>query len=304
MTTTNRKTTRPRGPMLDYRPRPPTLVLIEAVRLVLDEYAAYLPLTLRQVFYRLIGAYGYPKTKRFSTQLQEALVKARRAGLIPLGDIRDDGITVEDPGGFDGVPSFDAYIAELVRSYRRDRLIGQDVAVELWAEAAGMVPQLAGVARDYGVPVYSGSGFDSLPAKTDAAWRAVTDGRPRLVLHIGDYDPSGVHVFKSAAEDVPAWAEHWDAEVSFERIAVTPLQIVEYGLETADLVDPSVYEDSGYTPPSFDGTQTCQAEALNPADLAAIVTAAIERHIDTDELARLIEVEAEERAELIRRYGA
>jgi hypothetical protein len=45
------------------------------------------------------------------------------------------------------------------------------------------------------------------------------------VLHIGDHDPSGVHVFSSLAEDVRAICDEHAVDVTFTRLAVTPEQI-------------------------------------------------------------------------------
>src|SRR5215510_12365393 len=53
--------TRVRG-FAPWAPRGTTLELLEQVRGVLDEYEDYLPLTIRQIFYRLVGAYSYEKT--------------------------------------------------------------------------------------------------------------------------------------------------------------------------------------------------------------------------------------------------
>ena len=76
--------TRPRG-FVDWRPQATTLALLDQVRDVLDEYADYLPLTVRQVFYRLVGAYGYDKTERAYERLSEALNRARPAISPPNG---------------------------------------------------------------------------------------------------------------------------------------------------------------------------------------------------------------------------
>ena len=58
-----RTKTRPRG-FVPWSPRSGTVALLEQVRSVLGEYQDYLPLTNRQVFYRLVGAHGYEKTER------------------------------------------------------------------------------------------------------------------------------------------------------------------------------------------------------------------------------------------------
>ncbi|MFJ7200995.1 MULTISPECIES: hypothetical protein [unclassified Streptomyces] len=87
-----------------------------------------------------------------------------------------------------------------------------------------MVPQLVTVADPYGVPVYSGSGFNGLPAKRGAALRTAADG-PRAVRAcvVSDWDPNGVHLFSALAEDVTAFAavDAPGTGVVFECLAVT-----------------------------------------------------------------------------------
>jgi hypothetical protein len=64
---------------------------------VIKEYVDYLPLTIRQIFYRLVGRYEYEKTERAYARLCEHLNRARRARIIRMADIRDDGITTIAP---------------------------------------------------------------------------------------------------------------------------------------------------------------------------------------------------------------
>src|SRR5689334_2712998 len=86
------RTTRVRG-FAPWKPRAKSLALLDAVNTVVSEYAAYLPLTNRQLFYRLVGAHGYAKTERAYKRLCELLNRARRSGLLDFAAIRDDGIT-------------------------------------------------------------------------------------------------------------------------------------------------------------------------------------------------------------------
>ena len=96
--------TRPRG-FAPWSPRSETLKLLAQVHGVLEEYRKYLPLTCRQVFYRLVGAHGYDKTERAYSRLCETLNRARRAGHIPFPVIRDDGMScVEATAGCCGRP--------------------------------------------------------------------------------------------------------------------------------------------------------------------------------------------------------
>jgi hypothetical protein len=58
-----------------------------------NEYAEYVPLTIRQIFYRLVGAHGYEKTENAYSRLCSHISNARRDGLIDFEHIRDDGLT-------------------------------------------------------------------------------------------------------------------------------------------------------------------------------------------------------------------
>lgn len=284
--------TRVRG-FAPWRPQAKTVELLDQVATVLDTYSEHLPLTARQVYYRLVGTVRYDKTEAGYNRLTEVLNRARRAGLVDFDAIRDDGVRVEDPQGFTGMADYWANVAAWAGQYRRDRLAGQEVAVEVWVEAAGMVPQVVRVVADYGVAVYSSGGFDSTTAKHDAAQRVAGRHRPTVVLHIGDHDPSGVAVFTSAAEDVAAMAAGLGrrAAVRFERVAVTAEQVTAYGLPEAPA------KASDHRGEWIGGT--VQAEALDPATLADIVRTAVTELIDADILDEVIAVEEAERAELV-----
>jgi hypothetical protein len=82
---------RPKG-YAPWRPQAKSVVLLGQVREILTQYEAQLPLTVRQIFYRLVAAYGYDKTEAAYERLGNLLVRARRAELIAFEDIRDDGI--------------------------------------------------------------------------------------------------------------------------------------------------------------------------------------------------------------------
>ena len=261
------------------------MAIVEQVLAVLAQYEDYLPLTIRLIFYRLVAIHGYAKTDNAYQNLITYIGRARRAGVISCDAIRDDGITEVIPLSFTGKPDFYREVDLLAQGYRRDRLEGQPVRIEIWCEAAGMVPQLVEVAHPFGVTVYSCSGFDSTTFNHNAAERAST-GTPLLVLHIGDHDFEGRHIFNSAMEDVEAWTASMGGNVRFIRVAVTPEQIEEYGLPTA--------------PPKKPGDRrTCQAEALEPQVLAEIVNSEIMKHLDFDAYRRVLNLEEVERAELI-----
>jgi hypothetical protein len=277
-----------------WRPQKATLAVISQIQAVLAEYEDHLPLTCRQIFYRLVGAHGFAKTEDDYKRLLEILNRARRSGQIAFEAIRDDGTTANLPGGFTDQADFWATCLEAAEEYRRDRLDGQPHWIEVWVEAAGMVPQIARVVHLYGVGVYSSGGFDSLSAKWEAAQRIVARPQPTLVLHIGDYDPSGVSIFDSAEADVTQLVADQAEDpgaVTFQRVAVTPEQIARYGLPEAP---PKARDRRG----DWTGG-TVQAEALPPAVLAREVKEALRARLNLSTLRDLMEIEARDRDALL-----
>lgn len=286
------KKTRARG-LAPWRPQGKSLELLEQVRAVFLLYTDFLPLTVRQVFYSLVGRYDYSKDELAYDRLGEMLNRARRAGLLPFEWMRDDGWTVVEASSFHGLPDYWSAVRSTAESYKRDRSEGQAYAYELWVEAAGMMPQLQRVANPLGVPVYSSGGFDSTTVKREAAVRVVERDRPTIVFHVGDWDPSGMSIFDSAAEDVAQFASDMGEAgvVEFRHAVVTKEQIADYGLpeKPAKATDKRGNWQGG----------TVQAEALSPPDLAAEVTRALDAVIDADALASILDTERREREELL-----
>ena len=298
----NNSRTRPKG-YAAWSPRPRTLELVDQVREILREQAAYLPLTARQVFYRLVGAYDYPKDENAYERLCNALGRARRSGMIPFAHLRDDGAVTLGTEHYAGPEAFYGYVRRLGTDYERDKLARQPVGVRVYCEAAGMMPQLARTCAPYSVPVYSSSGFDSLTAKYDLAKHCAQEftyhGKPTVILHLGDYDPSGVSIYHSMRADVLAFLTKDAPQAApgsvaiFERVALNPRQISNYGLTT-------------YPPKASDlrsgrwSGATCQLEALPPDTLAGLLDASIRRHLDPSILEEDREAEEQERRQIAR----
>jgi hypothetical protein len=288
-----RTSTRPRG-FISWSPRAATLELLDQVRAVLAEYREYLPLTVRQIFYRLVGSSGYDKTERAYARLGEHLVSARRATLIPFEAIRDDGGAALKPDAWESADDFLVACRNQAAALQLDRTEGQKLRLAVICEAAGMAPQLARIANPFGVTVLSSGGFDSLTDKYSFASQLVDHDRPTEVLHIGDHDPSGVHMFLSFLEDAAAFAREMGGQATCTRLAVTPEQIATLGLPTA----PPKETDRR----AFHG-ETCQAEAIAPDVLANILRTAIESRIDWVAYEGVLEREETARRELLDRLG-
>jgi len=284
--------TRPRG-FAPWNPQGKSLALLSQIGTVLDEYEAYLPLTIRQVFYRLVGQFEYDKTENAYGRLCEAFNRARRAGLISFEAIRDDGGTRISPPSWAGVASFKATVADSAETYRLDRQTGQESRLWVGCEAAGMAPMLANVADPYGIPVMSSGGFDSLTAKRNLAQELCAATGAVEILHLGDFDPSGEHIFTALFEDVAAMVtELGHPAPKFTRLAVTPEQIASLSLPTA----PPKKTDNR----SFDADYTVQCEAIPPDVLTDILRDAIEARQCPDIRASVSAREQQDRRELAR----
>jgi len=257
---------------------------LAAVEEVLEEYRSYLPLTVRQVFYRLVGK-GYPKTENFYDSIQEFCNRARRGGHILFSAIRDDGVsrlggetlTYESPQDY-----YEGH-DELYNHYHRSWHADQPAYVAVLCEAAGMVPMLARAVRRHRVEVASSSGFDSLTAKhdlfEDALSRAEDYDQRTILLHLGDHDPSGVSVYESMAEDLEAFCEDRGATglIEVRRVALTPGQIADLGITTTpDEIKPSDSRSRSFIARGLE--PAAQLEAIPPDTLSALVRQSRGKH--------------------------
>jgi hypothetical protein len=187
---------RPRGFITDWNPRSKKRELLAQVQAVIEEYRDYHPLTIRQIFYRLVANYDFPKTTQaYKGRLCELMTEARRARVIPMEVIRDDTVTTLDNSGFASKLDFLEMVRDQAARVTLDRSACQQTRLVVFCEAAGMAPQLARVASEYGVAVTASGGFDSLTSKYDLARSFADEERDIEVLHIGDHDPSGGHMF-------------------------------------------------------------------------------------------------------------
>jgi hypothetical protein len=172
-----------------------------------------------------------------------------------------------------------------------------------------MMPQLERVCEPYSIPVYSCSGFDSLSAKyqlKEACWRAyVYQGRRTVILHLGDYDPSGESIFNDGLvddvyafleRDVPHKAPH---EVAiFERVALKAEHIERFNLPTAPP------KDTDSRTKNWQGEATCQLEALPPDVLAGLLDATVKTYINLAIYDRDLKAEEEERRRITKALPA
>jgi hypothetical protein len=131
------------------------------------------PVTLRQLFYRLVAAGLIPNTTGAYKRLSSLSAEARRRGQFPT--LMDRGRSIHRYETFAGPDQAREWLR---RIYLRDRTEGQPWAVYLGVEKAGIVAQLQEWFGDYGVPILALGGYSSQSYVDDVVAEVEAEDRP------------------------------------------------------------------------------------------------------------------------------
>ncbi len=275
-----------RSSPLQRRRRPTSTELAALDAAVILAVSTETPTTVRSVFYRVVSAGAVDKTEKGYGAVQRRLLHLRRSGVVPYSSITDGSRLRLKPDSWDDA---DQALADLASSYRRALWNDQDAEVILISEKDAISGVVYPVTAEFDVELcitrgYSSETFTHSIAQTVRQNNSY--GKTTFVYQLGDHDPSGVDAWRSFGERVRAFAA--GAAVQFERIAVTPEQIVRWDL----LTRPTKASDSRAA--KFAG-ESVEVDAIPASTLRATVRAAIEQHIDPAVLALTRAVEASER---------
>ena len=231
------------------------------------------PMTVRQVFYRLVSLGVIDKTEaEYKTTVCRLLADMRRKGDIPYRWIADNTRWMRKPTTYSNL---EQAAQETAQFYRRRLWDDQEVYVEVWLEKDALSGVLYPITAKYDVPLMVTRGYPSLSFLYSAAEGILDEDKPTFLYYIGDHDPSGVHIPQKVESDLREMAA--GAEIHFERIAVNVDQIEALNLPTR----PTKKTDTRSK--TFKGASV-EADAIPPADLRAIVEEAITQHIDQEVL--------------------
>jgi hypothetical protein len=247
------------------------------------------PITGRGVGYKLFAAGLISSMARSEMQRVYRLLKtARENGDIPWEWIVDETRTVERVSTWDDPEHYARCVA---RSYRRDFWNQQPARVEVWSEKGTIRGVLAPVLDEYAVPFRVMHGFASATAVHDVA--EDDDGRPLIVLYVGDYDPSGMFM---SEVDLPKRLEKYDgSHVELRRIALTREQTA--GLLSFPATDKKKDKRYKWFVANY-GHRCWELDALDPNVLRDIVQTEIEAEIEPEAWARCVTVNEAEQESL------
>ncbi len=254
-----------------------------AVTLLADDH----PMTVRQLFYRLVSVGAIPKTENeYKGTVGRLLLRLRREGAIPYGWVADNTRWARKPRTHRGMA---AALRDTAATYRRPLWDTQAVYVEIWCEKDALAGVLYEETEPWAVPLMVCRGFASESYVYAAAEAIRAQGKPAHLYLLTDHDPSGLAIAHDVERRIRGFLP--TTEVHVERVAVTEDQIERWKLPTR----PTKRGDSRSK--EFRG-ESVDVDAIPSGQLRALVRECITQHIDWAEYERLIATEEAERAGL------
>jgi hypothetical protein len=249
------------------------------------------PMTVRQVFYQATVRGIVEKAESGYSKVQTDLTLLRRAGELPYNWLADNTRWQRKPRTFGSVAEA---LRDTARFYRKSLWADADCYVEVWLEKDALAGVIYPVTSMFDVPLMVARGYASLSFLYSAAEYINDLDVPTYIYHLGDFDPSGVNAGEKIEETLREMAPN--AEINFERIAVTPEQIAEWDLPTR----PTKPADTRSK--SF-GEISVELDAIDPNRLREIVREAIEAHLPAEQFEVLKAAEESEREIISRLVG-
>lgn len=269
------------------------LTKLNKVQEVLIELEDYKPLTLRQIYYQLVGkGYIENKTSQY-TMLSNLLKWARIVGYIPWEDIEDRVRVYHDLTGWGSSDRFiQASLSCFLSGYRRDLLQTQDRYIEIWIEKDALSAVFTRAAEPYTIPVVVCRGFSSVSFLNDFRERlSYHEGQSPIMLYFGDFDPSGVEMLDSMK--ITLEDEIRVTGVEFKRIALLREDIFEYKLpHNPNAIKKDDRRKNKHI--AKYGELAVELDALKPDVLVSKIKGAIEAELDADAFKTEVETEAGE----------
>lgn len=281
----------PKIPYKNINFRAESLALIALVNEVIEEYTAQeYDLTLRQVYYQLVARGYIPNNERSYKNVGNLINDARMAGLIDWYAIHDRTRNIRRKAHWDNPKEI---MDSVVYSYAIDTRQTQPNYIEVWVEKDALIGIVEDISRKLDVPCFSCRGYVSASEMWAAAMRFRNESyrERRVILHLGDHDPSG----KDMSRDIADRLEVFGASVEVQRIALNFDQIEEFSpppnpTKLTDSRATGYIEEFGY--------ECWELDALEPKVLTGLIKTEVMALTDESELRDMQRQQAKEKDEL------
>lgn len=260
--------------------------------LLIEIVAEENPVTVRRAFYSATTKTDLvPKTEAGYSVVQRRLLELRRSNRMPYSWIADNTRYVIRPQTFRDA---EEALSETASFYRKSLWWDQPDQVQLFTEKDALVSVLNPVTDLWQVPLGVMRGCASESFIYEVAQSVKGTWKTTHFFQVGDHDPTGNLAWEKFADGVRRFAP--EADLTFERVAVTEAQIVAMDLPTR----PTKKTDTRAR--GFVG-ESVEVDAIPAPVLRDLVNDAIERHVDQHRLRVTRQFESSERDLLSKLVG-
>lgn len=292
--------------------------MLQAALAVIEQLKDYLPVTVRQIHYRLLNdppllnatAHNQRRGKRYENtpecykNLCELLTRARLAGLVSWHVIHDPTrpMTVwqfhPNPG-----PFINKEIDGFLKGYYRDLMQSQPNHIEIVGEKTTIETIVRPLALEYCIPYTIGRGFCSLPPRYEMAKRFHASGREKLVvLILSDCDPDGLEIGQSFARSM---RDDFGIEAVVPvKVGLSMDQVQSMELPPSPMKAKAKSANYAKYFQQFGTNDVYELEAVSPEHLQGLLRSAIDRVIDIEAFNNEVDKEKQDAAKLDALRGA
>jgi hypothetical protein len=255
------------------------------------------PMTLRQLFYRLVSAGEISNKPTEYKRLGSIMTRLREAQNVPLDWIVDHLRATLKPSSWTGLADF----GESVRhSYRKDFWASMPVHVEIFVEKDAIAGTIQPVTEENDIRLNVCRGYASVSFAGEIAevWKRVR--KPIHAYYLGDFDPSGFDIERDLRDKLVRYSGRFEetadecndsTSLTWARLAVRKEDFQAHNLICLPVKDKDKraarFRDRH-------GDDCAEVDALPPSELRRRIEEAIDRHIDGDRWNKLLEVERHE----------
>jgi hypothetical protein len=272
--------------------------LAERAMAILEEER---PMTLRQLFYRVVSAGEMANTPRDYRRLGVLMTRLREDEQVPRTWLVDHTRSTIKPSSWSGLADFGNTVRDC---YRKDFWSSMPHHVEVFVEKDAVAGTVQPVTNENDVALRVCRGYASISFAGEIAdlWAKIK--KPIFAYYLGDFDPSGFDLERDLYEKLERYSERRLGTVldkpCADNFVWRRLGVTEADFEDHDLVRLPVKtadkRAAGFIRQY--GTDCAEIDALPPSELRRRVADAIDSHIDVKRWNRLLEVEQAERETL------
>ncbi len=285
-----------------YSPRAPeTLIVIDHANEILEEYARQgLNLTLRQLYYQFVSrdlfpdewadADGIKNRQQNYDRLGTIITKARDGGMIDWDYIVDRGREISEYPHYDDPTDF---INKQMGRFFLDMWEDQPKRVHVWVEKDALSQVIQSAADPFDVPTFATKGYASASSLWSVGHKVFLEHAQReqqiVIIHLSDHDPSGINMGEDILTRMMQYCRRSEAEqllctVEVHRLALTMAQVNQFETDGTPLPpNPAKQTDPRFADYEAQfGATSWELDAIDPPTLVALITAAIEEHLDQD----------------------